>query len=180
MAKKEYDLIVIGAGGAGSTAATSAASMGKRVALIERDKLGGTCLNYGCDPTKTLLHTANLFYHAQHASALGLRIPQAEADWAAVQAHVRDVQEIIRGGTSEQARAGFASQGVDLCIGETMFISSHEIRLSGETLHGERFIIATGTVPLIPDIEGLSELGYSTNMEAVSLPELSKRLLMGQ
>jgi len=55
-----------------------------------------------------------------------------------------------------QARAGIASQGVDLCMGEAMFISSHEIRLSGETLHGERFIIATGTVPLIPDIEGLS------------------------
>ena len=54
MAKNNYDLIVIGAGGAGSTAATTAVSMGKRVALIERDKLGGTCLNYGCDPTKTL------------------------------------------------------------------------------------------------------------------------------
>jgi len=71
MAKKQYDLIVIGAGGAGSTAATTGASLGKRVALIERDKLGGTCLNYGCDPTKTLLNTANLLYHAQHASTLG-------------------------------------------------------------------------------------------------------------
>ena len=58
MTKNEYDLIVIGAGGAGSTAAGNAAGSGKRVALIERDKLGGTCLNYGCDPTKTLLHTA--------------------------------------------------------------------------------------------------------------------------
>src|SRR5450759_2494321 len=114
MAKKEYELIVIGAGGAGSTAATSAASMGKRIALIERDKLGGTCLNYGCDPTKTLLHIAHQLYHARHASALGLRFPQAEADWAAVQAHVRDVQEIIRGGPPEQASAALAAQGVDL------------------------------------------------------------------
>ena len=89
MAKNEYDLIVIGAGGAGSIAATTAAGMGKRVALIERDKLGGTCLNYGCDPTKTLLHTASVLYHARQASALGLRIPEVEADWAAVQAHVR-------------------------------------------------------------------------------------------
>ena len=60
-----HDLIVIGSGGAGSTAATTAAGMGKRVALIERDKLGGTCLNYGCDPTKTLLNTAHLFFHAR-------------------------------------------------------------------------------------------------------------------
>lgn len=68
MTTDEYDLIVIGAGGAGSTAAGNAAEMGKHVALIERDKLGGTCLNYGCDPTKTLLHTASVFYHASHAS----------------------------------------------------------------------------------------------------------------
>ena len=60
IAKNDYALIVIGAGGAGSTAASSAAKMGKHVAFIERDKLGGTCLNYGCDPTKTLLHTAHL------------------------------------------------------------------------------------------------------------------------
>ena len=178
MAKNEYDLIVIGAGGAGSTAATTAASMGKRVALIERDKLGGTCLNYGCDPTKTLLHTAHMLYHAQHASALGLRIPQAEADWAAVQAHVRQVQETIRGGTLEQARAGIAAQGIDLFMGEAMFTSPHEIRVNGETLRGKRFVIATGTVPFIPDIEGLSETGYITNVEAVSLPELPKRLVV--
>jgi len=178
MAKKEYDLIVIGAGGAGSTAATSAASMGKRVALIERDKLGGTCLNYGCDPTKTLLHTAHLLYHARHASTLGLRFPQAEADWAAVQAHVRQVQKTIRGGTLEQARAGIAAQGIDLFMGEAMFTSPHEICVNGETLTGRRFVIATGTTAFIPDIEGLSETGYITNVEAVSLLELPKRLVV--
>ena len=178
MARNEYDLIVIGSGGAGSTAATTAASMGKRVALIERDKLGGTCLNYGCAPTKTLLHTAHTLYQARHASALGLRIPQAAADWAAVQAHVRQVQEIIRGGTPEQARAGIVAQGIDLFMGEAIFSSPHEIRVNGETLRGERFVIATGTVPFIPDIEGLSEAGYITNVEAVSLPELPKRLVV--
>jgi dihydrolipoamide dehydrogenase len=178
MAKHEYDLIVIGAGGAGSTAATTAAGMGKRVALIERDKLGGTCLNYGCDPTKTLLHTASVLYHARHASVLGLRIPHAEADWAAVQAHVRQVVETIRGGTPEQARAGMATQNIDLFMGEAAFSSPHEINVNGETLRGQQFIIATGTVPFIPDIEGLSEAGYITNMEAVSLPELPKRLVV--
>jgi len=178
MAKKPYDLIVIGAGGAGSTAATRVAGMGKRVALIERDKLGGTCLNYGCDPTKTLLHTAHLLYHAQHASALGLRIPQAEADWAAVQAHVRSVQKTIRGGTPENARAGITAQGIDLFMDEAMFTSPHEIRVNGEILRGKRFIIATGTTAFIPEIEGLSETGYITNVEAVSLPDLPKRLVV--
>ena len=178
MTKNEYDLIVIGAGGAGSNAATTAASMGKRVALIERDKLGGTCLNYGCDPTKTLLHTAHTLYHARHASALGLHIPHADADWAAVQAHVRQVQETIRGGTPEQARAGITAQGIDLFMGEATFTSPHESRVNGETLRGERFVIATGTVPFIPDIEGLAEAGYITNVEAVALPELPRRLVV--
>ncbi len=176
MTNKEYDLIVIGAGGAGSTAASSAAGMGKRVALIERDKLGGTCLNYGCDPTKTLLHTAHLLYQAQHASALGLRIPQAKADWTAVQAHVRHVQKTIRGGTLEQARTGIAAQGIDLFMGEAKFTSPHEVRVNGELLRGKQFVIATGTTAFIPDIEGLAETGYITNVEAVSLPNLPKRL----
>ena len=178
MAKNEYDLIVIGAGGAGSTAATSAASMGKHVALIERDRLGGTCLNYGCDPTKTLLHTAHLLYHAQHASELGLSFPQAKVDWAKVQTHVQQVLETIRGGTLTQARAGIAAQGIDLFMGEASFSSAHEIRVNGETLRGKHFIIATGTIPSIPKIEGLSETGYITNEEAVSLPELPERLVV--
>jgi pyruvate/2-oxoglutarate dehydrogenase complex dihydrolipoamide dehydrogenase (E3) component len=178
MAKNDYDLIVIGAGGAGSTAAGVAASMGKRVALIERDKLGGTCLNYGCDPTKALLHTAHLFFHARHASNLGLDFPQATADWPRVQARVRQVLETIRGGTPAQARAGIAAQGIDLFMGEASFNSDHEICVNGKNLRGKRFIIATGTIPFIPEIEGLAETGYITNEEAVSLPKLPERLVV--
>ncbi|HSQ26434.1 MAG TPA: FAD-dependent oxidoreductase [Anaerolineales bacterium] len=178
MTKKEYDLIVIGAGGAGSTAANSAANKGKRVALIERDKLGGACLNYGCDPTKTLLHTAHLLYHAQHASNLGLTFPKARADWTKVQAHVRQVLETIRGGTLAQASSGIAAKGIDLFMGEASFSSTHEIRVNGKTLQGKRFIIATGTVAAIPEIEGLSQIGYITNVEAVSLPKLPERLVV--
>jgi pyruvate/2-oxoglutarate dehydrogenase complex dihydrolipoamide dehydrogenase (E3) component len=178
MTKNEYDLIVVGAGGAGGTAAGNAAGYGKHVALIERDKLGGTCLNYGCDPTKTLLHTASVLYHAQHATGLGLRILQAKADWEAVQARVRQVQDTIRGGTLEQARAGIAAQGIDLFRGQAMFTSPHEILVNGEILCGKRFLIATGTVALIPDIKGLAEIGYITNVEAVSLTELPKRLVV--
>jgi dihydrolipoamide dehydrogenase len=178
MAKNEYDVIVIGAGGAGSTAASSAAKMGKHVALIERDKLGGTCLNYGCDPTKTLLHTAHLLYHAQHASNLGLTFPQAGADWTKVQAHVRQVLETIRGGTLAQANAGIAAQGIELFMGEASFGSAHEIRVNGKTLQGNRFIIATGTIPSFPEIEGLSQTGFITNEEAVALPKLPEHLVV--
>ena len=178
MTENKYDLIVIGAGGAGSTAANIAAKMGKRVALIERDKLGGTCLNYGCDPTKTLLHTAHLLYHAQHASNLGLVFPQAAADWAKVQTHVRQVIKTIRGGTLAQANAGIAANGIDLFMGDASFTSAHTIRVGDKTLQGKRFIIATGTIPAIPEIEGLSQTGYITNEEAVSLPKLPERLVV--
>src|SRR5512141_1717552 len=149
MVKNDYELIVIGSGGAGSTAATTAASLEKRVALVESDQLGGTCLNYGCDPTKTLLHTAHMLYQAQHAAALGLRIPHADADWALVQAHVRHVQERIRGGTPDQAQAAITAEGIDLFMGEAMFQSPHEICVNGEIVRGARFVLATGTIPFI-------------------------------
>jgi pyruvate/2-oxoglutarate dehydrogenase complex dihydrolipoamide dehydrogenase (E3) component len=88
------------------------------------------------------------------------------------------VQDTIRGGTLEQARAGIAAQGIELFMGQAMFTSPHEILVNGEILRGKRFLIATGTVALIPDIEGLAETGYITNVEAVSLPELPKRLVV--
>src|SRR5207244_58442 len=105
MAKTTYDVIVIGAGAAGSSAASTAVSKGARVALVERDKIGGTCLNYGCDPTKTLLHIAKLLYRARHSERYGLSIPHADARWEDVQAYVQDVTRRIRGGTSSQASA---------------------------------------------------------------------------
>src|SRR5690349_23892368 len=123
MAQEEYDLLVIGAGAAGSSAVTTIATQGKKIALVERHLVGGTCLNYGCDPTKTLLHAAHALYQAQHAAALGLRIPHANADWALLQARVRQVQERIRGGTPDQARAAIAAQGIDLFMGEATFQS---------------------------------------------------------
>src|SRR5947209_2285835 len=111
--EREYEMLVIGAGAAGSTAATTAASAGVHVAMIEPEKIGVTCLNYGCDPTKALLHTAHMLYQARHADRYGLCIPQAEADWTAVQARVGRVIERIRGGTSRQASAELERKGVD-------------------------------------------------------------------
>lgn len=177
MTTQIYDLIVIGAGGAGSTAATTAAAKyGARVALIERDKLGGTCLNYGCDPTKTLLHTAQVLYQAQHAAELGVRIPIVEFDWPAVQAHVQQVLTRIRGGTMEEGAADLKRQGVDVIWGEARFVSAHEVLVASQVYRAPRIIIAAGTDAFIPEIEGLREAGFITNKEAVSLPKLPKRL----
>lgn len=178
MAKQQYDLLVIGSGAAGSSAVTSIDKKGLRVALVERGKLGGTCLNYGCDPTKTLLFIANLLSEARHASTYGLHIPEAQADWAEIQQRVHDIINRLRGGTPEEAIAAFNRQGIDVLQGEAKFLSPHEISVSGydDTFSAERILIAAGSETLVPPIEGLNEAGYITNVQAVSLPALPRRM----
>lgn len=176
MATQTYDLLVIGAGAAGSTAATTAASKGAHVALVERDKIGGTCLNYGCDPTKTMIHIAKMLYHAQHAGQYGLRIPAATADWPAVMEWVRNAITRIRGGTSEEAAADLSHKGIEVIFGEAHFISDHALQVGDRIISAERIIIAAGGKNVIPPIEGLEDTGYITNREAVALATLPRRL----
>ena len=175
-ASQEYDLIVIGAGAAGSTAATTAASKGARVAMIERDKLGGTCLNYGCDPTKTMIHIAKLLYSAQHAGQFGLHFSEATTRWSEVISWVQQAVNRIRGGTSEEASANMAKEGVEVLHGEASFVSPHELTVSSKTLQAERIIIASGGKNVILPIEGLEVTGYITNIEAISLSTLPRRV----
>ncbi|HBY99295.1 MAG TPA: hypothetical protein DEP84_36045 [Chloroflexi bacterium] len=172
----DYDLVVIGAGAAGSTAASTAAESGHRVALVERDRLGGTCLNYGCDPTKTLLHVAQRLFHARHGSRYGLRIAAAEADWTAVHTWVGQVLDRIRGGTRVEAHRHIAATGIDLYRAEARFGSPHEVIVGTQTLRAARIIIATGGEARVPPIDGLREVGFLTNIEAVSLAPLPRRL----
>jgi pyruvate/2-oxoglutarate dehydrogenase complex dihydrolipoamide dehydrogenase (E3) component len=171
-----YDLLVIGAGAAGSTAATTAAGDGKRVALIERDKIGGTCLNYGCDPTKTLIYIADLLYKAHHAERFGLRISEASFDWPSVLSWVQQVQNQIRGGTSEEAAAALSQKGIEVLIGEAAFLSPRELSIAGKSVSASRIIIAAGDENIVPPIEGLDGVGYITNVQAISLPTLPRRL----
>ena len=175
-APQSYDLVVIGAGAAGSTAATTAAKQGARVVMIERDKLGGTCLNYGCDPTKTLIHIAKLLHSAHSAAQFGVHIPEATAQWSEVITWVQQTINRIRGGTSDEASAAMAKQGVEVIHGEAAFLSPHELTVSGKTLQAERSIIATGCKNVILPIEGLDAVGYITNVQAVSLPKLPRRM----
>src|SRR6266566_3991591 len=176
MAMEEYDLLVIGAGAAGSSAVTTVVKNGKRVALVERNLLGGTCLNYGCDPTKTLLHLANLLYQAHHTDRYGLRIPMAMFEWKEVLAWVQQVITCLRGGTLEEARANLAPHGVDVLEGKAVFISPNEVSIVGQAVSAERIIIATGSETVVPPIEGLKEAGFITNVEAMALPTLPRRL----
>ncbi len=171
-----YDLLVVGAGAAGSAAATSAAEHGAHVALIERDKIGGTCLNYGCDPTKTLLHIAATLYHARQADRYGLRILSASFDWGTVEAYTREVINRIRGGTSDEVSADMAKKGIEVIKGEASFVSPYAVSVLGRTITAACIIVASGSQTLVPPIEGLEKAGFITNVEAVALPSLPRRL----
>ena len=171
-----YELLVIGAGAAGSSAVHAAAKRGARVMQVERDKIGGTCLNYGCDPTKTLLHIAQEFYNARHSEALGLAIPLSSLEWRQVQAHVREVVDQMRGGTSDQASQQLRKEGIAFLHGEAHFVGPHEISINGQIVASERIILATGCQAAIPQIAGLREAGFLTNKEAIWLSALPQSL----
>lgn len=168
-----YDLIVIGAGAAGSTAAFEARAEGARVALIEAWKVGGTCLNAGCDPTKALVRAASLLHGARGARQFGIQIEGAGADWASVIGRVERVIDTIRGGDGDR---NIREAGIDLRKGHARFVAPGEIEVGGDILRGEAVILATGARAAIPPIPGLREHGFITNIEAVTLPELPHSL----
>ncbi len=175
MAEK-FDLLVIGDGAAGGSAASAAVKAGKRVALVEKHKPGGTCLNYGCDPTKTLLNCAHRLYQARHDAEFGLQIGQAQPDWPVIRARVHSVIDQLRGGSLEQAFENIRQEGVTVFRGEACFLSPNRVRVGQQEIEASQFLIATGTVAAVPPVKGLREAGFITNVEAVDLAELPENL----
>jgi pyruvate/2-oxoglutarate dehydrogenase complex dihydrolipoamide dehydrogenase (E3) component len=143
---------------------------------VERDKIGGTCLNYGCDPTKTLLNIAQELYRARHSEQFGLSLPLSSVEWPQVQAYVHGVIDQMRGGDSAEASEQLRQQGIEFLSGEAQFVSPHEITVNGQNITAEHIILATGCQAAEPEIEGLRETGFITNVGAVTLSPLPERL----
>jgi mercury(II) reductase len=171
----KFDVVVIGAGGAGSTAAHELVQRGASVALVERWKVGGTCLNVGCDPTKTLVRSAEVAHLARTGGRFGVNNHGVEVDWPEVIARVDRVIDTIRGGDGEQ---NIRDSGVSLFKGHAQFRTAHEIDIDGQLIHAEKVIVATGAANTIPPINGLSEVRFITNFEAVGLPSLPKSMVI--
>jgi len=177
MAKQtyDYDLIVLGSGGGGSVAALIAAGAGKRVAIVEPGEMGGECPNYGCVPTKSLLHAAEIYDAAKHAQQFGIRSGTLTYNYPSLKAW-KDMA-VYRTGTGEGKRL-YEAEGIKVLEGEAHFISDHEVTVNRRHISAESFIIATGTHSSIPPIEGLEKAGYITFKEAVNLTRPPKSLFI--
>lgn len=171
-----YKLVVIGAGPAGLVAAKGAAALGARVALVERDLIGGDCLNVGCVPSKALIRTARLYAEMRNAAHYGTRAPDdVQVDFAAAMARMRRLRSRISRWDSID---GLAGAGIDVFLGPGRFVSGDTVDVDGARLRFDKVVIATGSRPDMPDIPGLDKVELLTNENIFDLTELPKRLLV--
>ena len=170
-----HDVIVVGAGAAGLTAAGGCARLGLRVALVERDRMGGECLNSGCVPSKALLAAAHRA-QAMRGSRLGVTAAAGPSvDFAAVRAHVAGAIAAIAPHDSE---ARFAGWGVDVIRGSACFAGHTSLRVGDRILCAPRIVLATGSDPAVPAIPGLSATPFMTNETVFALDTLPSHLLV--
>lgn len=169
-----YNLVVIGAGTAGLVSAIGAAGLGARVALVERDLMGGDCLNVGCVPSKALLRAARAYADVRDAPGFGVVVPAgARVDFAAVMARMRRLRaEISRNDSARRYR----DLGVDVYLGSGRFTGPDAVEVAGQTLRFATAVIATGARAAAPSVPGLAEAGYLTNESVFTLTELPRRL----
>lgn len=170
-----FDLIVIGSGAAGGAAAAVAHAQGRSVAIVEKDKLGGDCPNYACVPTKALLRSAKVYALLKRAAEFGLHPGSVHFNWSEVIARKERIMSRTGAASAEER---YEKKGIAVFKANASFVDEHRVRVGGEILSGERIMIATGTKPALPNIEGLNETGVITNIEAVSLRKLPKSIVI--
>ncbi len=171
----DYDVIIIGGGPGGYLAAERLGHAGKKVLLVEKEFLGGTCLNVGCIPTKSLLNSAKLYEHARHSEQFGITATGVEFDWAKVQAWKADVvRKLVAGVGAAEKRAG-----VEVAKGHGTLVAAGVVEVNGERRTADHVIIATGSVPVMPPIPGAQDnplVVDSTGLLAVE--SVPKRLVV--
>jgi pyruvate/2-oxoglutarate dehydrogenase complex dihydrolipoamide dehydrogenase (E3) component len=169
------DLCVVGAGSGGLSVAAIAASFGVSVVLIERDRMGGDCLNVGCVPSKSLLAAADRAEAIRTAAAFGVQGGEPQVDWARVRAHVHGVIAAIAPNDSAER---YAAMGVRVIRADARFTDERTIVADDAVIQARRFVLATGSRPAAPPIPGLDEVPYLTNETIFDLAERPQRLLV--
>jgi len=172
---RQYDAIIIGSGQGGGPLSTALVAAGRKTALVERQYVGGTCINYGCTPTKTMVASAREAYLARRSSDYGVHDGQVSVNMVEVRQRKRDLVETFRAGSEKAIRAG----KVDLLFGEASFTGPHSLQVkmnSGQSLEltADTIVIDTGTSPSNPPVDGLKDvpsLNSTTIMELDRVPE---------
>jgi len=171
----KFDAIVIGSGQGGNPLCYALAERGWSVALVEQSHLGGTCVNTGCTPTKTMIASAQVAYYARNGARWGVRSGPVNVDLSAVVDRKNSVVQQWRGG---QERGLARHPSVRLYRGHARFESAHEVRVNDDTLQSEKIFIDTGARPHAPKISGLETVGYLTNESLMEIRDLPAHLLL--
>lgn len=172
-----YNLVVLGAGSAGLISAIATASLGGRVALVERHLMGGDCLNTGCVPSKSLIRSARVAADLKRAGDFGLS-PQSgvqKEDFSRIMERLRNIRADIG---ENDAAARYRDLGVDVFLGDGMFTGPDTLEVAGQTLRFKKAVIATGASAVPPPIPGLKEAGFLDNETLFSLTERPEDLLV--
>ncbi|HUG99468.1 MAG TPA: FAD-dependent oxidoreductase [Gammaproteobacteria bacterium] len=171
----DYNMVVIGAGSAGLVTSYIAAAARARVALIEKHRMGGDCLNTGCVPSKALIRAARLLADARDAQRLGLEGAELRFDFARV---MERVQEVIRKIEPHDSVERYTALGVEVIEGEARLVSPWEVEVNGRRLTARSIVLATGARPLVPAIPGLDRVDYVTSDTMWGMRELPEKLVV--
>ena len=171
--KEEYDLLIIGSGGAAFSAAIKAVGYGAKVGMIERGTVGGTCVNTGCVPSKTLLRAGEINRSAHTNPFEGLHTSAGEVELGRLGNQKNELVSDLR---NQKYIDLIDEYGFDLIKGEARFINESTIEVNGQAFSAHRFLIATGASPLIPDTPGLEQVDYLTSTTLLELKKVPKRL----
>ncbi len=170
-----YNVVVIGAGTAGLVTAAGTAGLGGRVALVERHRMGGDCLNYGCVPSKALIKSSRVLALMRHAGLYALTPVDVAVDYGRVARRVKALRARIE---PHDSAARFEGLGVDVFPGQATLESPHAVRVGDLLLRARHIVLATGGRAAVPDVPGLSEAGYLTNETIFEREEPPGRLLV--
>lgn len=173
--KDSYDVLVIGGGTAGLVTASGCARLGRRVALIERNALGGDCLWTGCVPTKALVASARLAHQMRSAAAFGIEPHEPRFTPRSVMESMRETQRVTARHDDPER---FRGLGIDVIEGEAAFVTADRVSVAGRTLTGKDIVIATGSRTAVPPIEGLAETGFIDHASFLARDSFPRSVIM--
>ncbi len=170
-----YDLVIIGGGSAGYSAAGTAASYKKKICIIEKGPFGGLCILRGCMPSKTLIYSARIAELIKKANEFGINVDQnIKVDAKHI---IERKNKIIKGFADYRLNAVKKNKNIDLVMGKASFISKNKVQAGNKIIEGKNFLISTGSKIFVPEIEGLKETDYITSDEALELKKLPNSMI---